>query len=128
MTEEEEIKRNMEKLHISREEAEELYISDHEEIDTPEQKEYTAKAKKVRRYEKSDTPRKKTVPNRKIDQKKVEILKSVAHQLTRCVIEAEPKDLYIECINIPKPEKEITFILDGENYSITLTKHRPKGA
>ena len=44
MTKEQEITKNMKILNISRKEAEELYRSDHEESDTPEQKEYTAKA------------------------------------------------------------------------------------
>ena len=74
MTKEQEITKNMEILKISRKEAEELYRSDHEEIDTPEQIEYTAKAKKIKRYEKSNTPRKKTSKERKIDEEKKRLL------------------------------------------------------
>ena len=58
MTKEEEIKRYMEKLEISREEAEQLWEDDHEDTVLPEVAEMEKKAKKLRRYEKSDAPRK----------------------------------------------------------------------
>ena len=122
MTKEQEIKKNMEKLHISREEAENLYISDHEEIDTPEQIEYTRKAKKIKRYEKSNTPRKKTVRERKKDTIKREIIATVAQNLTRCFFD---NDEEINSISIVNPEKEITFKIGSNSYSISLTKHRP---
>ena len=116
MTKEQEIKKNMEILKISREEAEELYISDHEEKDTPEQKEYTEKAKKLKRYEKSDTPRKKSTRERKVDEEKGHILKCI-----KVLIEG----LHGQVTEI-KNEAEFSFLFNENSYTIKLIKHRPK--
>lgn len=80
-----------------------------------------------RRYEKSDTPRKQTERKKKEDPVKREIISTLAQNLTRVVIDNESDPLEIPSdIIITNPEKEITFTLRGENYSVTLTKHRPK--
>lgn len=115
MTKEQEIQKNMKILNISRKEAEDLYRSDHEEIDTPEQIEYTAKAKKVKRYEKSDTPRKKSIPERKIDEEKKRLLNDyrVITQGLGAVITSI------------KNEAEFSFIFNENSYTVKLIKHRP---
>ena len=124
MRDEKKIAELMQKLGISYEEAVELWMFDNGEIGNEEVDEMTEKAKSVKRYEKSDAPRKKAVKTRKVDEVKVEIVSTIAQNLTRVVLNDEalstPQD-----INILKPEREITFTLCGENYSVVLTKHRP---
>lgn len=115
MTKEQEIKRNMEILGISREEAEELFLSDHEDIDTPEQKEYTAKAKKLKRYEKSDAPRKKSEKVRKIDPDKKELLSLLVEGIT---------NKYPRMVSV-KNEAEFSFNFKENSYTVKLIKHRP---
>lgn len=128
MTKEQEIQKYMKKLDISREEAEQMWLDDHSLEVLPEVAEIELKASKVRRYEKSDTPRKKTERVRKIDPIKVEIIATLARNITRVVYSEENEDFYVDNVAIVKPEKEITFTLKGDSYSVTLTKHRPPKA
>lgn len=70
-----------------------------------------------RRYETADKPKKERKPKeRKVDAEKGFILENV-------------KDL-LESLNADvkavKTETEISFIYGGNDYSIKLTKHRPK--
>ena len=125
MTKEQEIKNYMEKLDISREEAEQLWKDDHDDIVTPEMAEMEKKAKQIKRYEKSDTPRKKAVRERKPDEIKREIIATVANNLSRCWFDDIPMNT-CHLIHVVNPEKEITFRVGEDDYSITLTKHRPK--
>ena len=83
-------------------------------------------AKQVKRYEQSDKPRKKKTVTRKVDEAKVEIIATIAQNLTRVIYSEGETDYLAENIVILKPEREITFTLNGDSYSITLTKHRPK--
>ena len=115
MTKEQEITKNMKILKISRKEAEELYRSDHEEIDTPEQIEYTAKAKTVKHREKSDTPRKKTSRERKVDEEKKRLLNDYK-VVTRGIGGV---------ITSIKNEAEFSFILNENSYTVKIIKHRP---
>ena len=62
-----EIENSMRLLDISKEEAIEMWLDDNDFTSNAEVEEMTAKAKKVKRYEKSDAPRKKVVKERKID-------------------------------------------------------------
>lgn len=125
----------METLKISRKEAIDL-IREDEEIDkmpmsqvdndlTDEQK----KAKKKATTTTGDKRKRSytfTKRERKPDDVKREIIATIAQNLDRaCCGEdlTHPTD-----IQIVKPEKEITFTLFGDEYSVTLTKHRkPKG-
>ena len=92
-----------------------------------EMAEMELKEKTNRRYEKADAPRKKAERKKKEDPIKREIISTLAQNLTRVVIDNESDPLEIPSdIIITNPEKEITFTLQGENYSVTLTKHRPK--
>lgn len=113
MTKEEEIKRNMKLLDISREEAEQLYEDDHNDVVTPEMAEMEKKAKQLKRYEKSDTPRKKAVKERKIDPDKktlIDLLNSVLANFGTTV----------------KNEAEISFTYNDREYTVKLIQHRPK--
>lgn len=127
LTKEQEIKSYMSLLGISKREAEKLWEDDHSDEVLPEVAEMEKKAKAIKRYEKSDAPRKKTERKRKEDPIKREIISTLAKNLDRVVIDGEgdtllsPSPIFIE-----NPEKEITFMLCGESYSVTLTKHRPK--
>lgn len=115
MTKEQEIAKNMKILKISRKEAEELYRSDHEEIDTPEQIEYTAKAKAVKHREKSDAPRKKSSRERKVDEEKKKLLNDY-----RVVTQGIGG-----VITSIKNEAEFSFILNENSYTVKIIKHRP---
>ncbi len=115
MTREEEIKRNMKLLDITREEAEQLYEDDHNDVITPEMAEMEAKAKKNRRYEKSDAPRKKAVKERKVDEEKNIILKSC-----KVLIEGMGGN-----VTEVKNEAEFSFMYGENSYTVKLIKHRP---
>lgn len=81
-----------------------------------------------RRYEGDTTKRKPAQREKKIDPEKVAILESVAHQLTRYVGESANDFTGAENIHIVNPQKEITFSVGENEYSLTLTRHRkPKG-
>ena len=114
MTKEEEIKRYMEKLEISREEAEQLWEDDHEDTVLPEVAEMEKKAKKLRRYEKSDAPRKTSTKERKVDETKKHIINMIRVLLEGFHAEVEPL----------KNETDLHFKYNGESYSVKLTKHR----
>lgn len=73
------------------------------------------KAGGIRRYEKSETPRKPTKHERKVDEKK-------KHLLDCCRVLLEGLGSQIVSI---KTETEISFIYDGEEFSFKLVKHRP---
>jgi hypothetical protein len=128
---EQQITKMMSTLKISREEAIDL-IREDEEIDrmsmsevdndlTPEQK----KAKKKATNTTGDKTKRSytfTKRERKPDDVKREIIDTIAHNLDRACC---GEDLVSPSnIQIVKPEKEITFELFGEAYSVTLTKHR----
>lgn len=129
---EEQITKMMKSLDLTREEAIEL-IKDDMEIDKMSVKECTsdmseeqkkaAKAATITTGEKkkSSTPVKR---ERQKDEVKIEIISIVAQNLSRCTFGDDLNS--IEDISIVKPEKEITFTVNGEEYSITLTKHRKK--
>lgn len=123
-----EIKRMMDTLKISREEAIDL-IKDDEAIDKGEKLfELTAEQKKNAKAATITTSakpvRKNVKRERKPDEVKREIIETIAQNIDRCCF---GEDLHtVKNVSIPKPEKEITFTVNGEEYSITLTKHRPK--
>lgn len=114
MTKEQEIQKNMLDLKISRAEAEELYAYDHEEIENAEAEQMTAKAKKLKRYEQSMTPRKKTEKVRKVDTEKKDLLDLLQKAI-------EQKAQITSILN----EQKFSFTYGGNNYTVMLTKHRP---
>ena len=126
MTREQEVQKYMDKLGITKEEAEQLWQDDHDDVVTPEMAEMEKKAKQIKRYEKSDAPRKKTSRERKPAPDKREIISTVARNLERCVFDRV--DDYALCLDITilKPEREITFRVGSDEYSLVLTKHRPR--
>lgn len=115
MTKEQQIENYMKSLKISREEAEQLWEDDQEDFIGEEGEEMTRKAKEVKRYEKGDKPRAKAKKERKIDENKKYLLDIVHKAL-------EP---FVKVTEI-KTETEIKFVRNDEEYTIKLTKHRPK--
>ena len=88
---------------VTREEAEEMA-------------EMEIKANGIKRYEKSDKPRKQTKKERKVDETK-------GHLLTCCKTLLEGLGASILSV---KTETEITFTFDENQYTLKLIKHRPK--
>lgn len=116
MTREDEIKRNMKLLDITREEAEQLYEDDHNDVVTPEMAEMEKKAKQIKRYEKSDKTRKTSTKERKVDTEKKAFLDGFR-------IFAEGKGGKVTII---KNEAEFSFTFGENEYTVKLVKHRPK--
>lgn len=115
MTKEQQIKVYMEKLQISREEAEQLWEDDQEDYIGEEGEAMTEKAKEVKRYEKGDKPRAKAKKERKVDENKKLILDKLHKAL----------ETFVKITNV-KTETEISFVYNDEEYTLKLTKHRPK--
>ena len=112
------IKDNMKEFNLSREDAVRMYFEDMElveagnktaitEIEAPKQK---------RTYTKSDKPRKKAVRERKVDEEKGAIIAELRSTL-------ESNNATITSV---KNEAELSFELNGNQYTIKLIKHRPK--
>ena len=132
---EKQIEKMMATLHLTREEAIDL-IREDEEVDKMTMSEVDSDLTKEQKKAKKDATkttgdkRKRaytfTKRERKPDEVKREIIETIAHNLDRaCCGEdlVSPSD-----IQIVKPEKEITFKVGDDEYSVTLTKHRkPKG-
>lgn len=113
-TKEQAIALYMEKLGLTQEEALQLWEDDNSDTMTEEQKELTEKAKKCRRYEQSDKPRKKTKKERKINETKGYILTELTDTLKK-----------LECnITGAKTETEVYFEFEGKKYTLKLTEHR----
>lgn len=112
---EKEIQNYMEKLGISREEAEQLWEDDHDDYVSPEMAEMEKKAKQLKRYTKGETPKKRTPKERKIDEEKKHLL-----DCYRILTEG----LEGTIITAVKNEAEISFTLNENSYTLKLIKHR----
>lgn len=106
----------MNKLDLTREEAEQLYEDDNSTSVLPEVKAIEEKSKECkRRYEHKFEPRKPVKRERKVDEDKKELLTIIEQALSNvCSVE--------EIVN----ETEMKFSYCGNNYSIKLTRHRNK--
>lgn len=113
MTREEEILNFMKSLSISREEAEELYESDHSDEILPEVEEMEKKAKQIKRYEKSDKKRKASTRVRKIDGEKLVLLSILQKALADAEIQATPHN-----------ETKLSFKYNSTNFTVKLIRHR----
>ena len=121
MTKEQQIENYMKSLQISRTEAEQLYEDDKEDFIGEEGEEMTKKAKEVRRYEKADKTKSKKKREVKLDEDKVRIV-DILYNL---VLNSE---LPIRNLFVKNAQKEITFEMNGCEYSLNLIKHRPPKA
>ena len=116
MTKEQEIKKLMDTLKIDRVEAEELWKFDNDMTEDETVNELTAKAKKnIKRYEKSDKPRKKSTRERKVDEEKKRLLLD-----TKVLIEGLGGQ-----VTAVKNEAEFSFLFNDSSYTFKLIKHRP---
>lgn len=108
----------VDKLEISIAEACDLWLTDHDKEVNPIQEEMNTQAHlRKRRYEQSEKPRKKMEKERKVDEDKAEIL-GIIHE----TLEITP-DLFLTG---QKNEVELYFEYKNNNYTLKLTKHRPK--
>lgn len=115
MNKEQTIQNYMKSLGISREEAEQLWEDDQEDYIGEAGEEMTKKAKEIKRYEKADKPSKPKKKERKIDENKKLILDKLHKTL----------ETFVKITNV-KTETEISFVYNDEEYTLKLTKHRPK--
>lgn len=105
----------MASLDITKDEAIDTWLDDHDYIDNAEAEEMTKKAKQLRRYEKSDNERKKTVRERKVDAEKGGLLTAI-----KTAVEA-----FGGAVSSVKNEAEFSFTFNGNSYTVKLVKHRP---
>ena len=128
MTKEQQIENYMKSLQISRAEAEQLYEDDKEDFIGEEGEEMTKKAKEVRRYEKADKPKSKKKREVKLDEMKIEIIKFLENAMDGRHRWIEEDEWNFENVIVKNPQKEITFVVNGCEYSLNLIKHRPPKA
>ena len=121
MTREQQIENYMKSLQISRAEAEQLYEDDKADFIGEEGEEMTKKAKEVRRYEKADKPKEKKKREVKLDEDKVRIVDILYNLVLNS--ELPTRNLFVKNV-----QKEITFEMNGCEYSLNLVKHRPPKA
>jgi len=114
MTKEKEIQKYMEKLGINKEEATQLWEDDHDGYESPEMKEMERKARQVKRYEKGDTPRKKSTRERKVDVEKKRLLNDC-----RVLIEGLGG-----VITKKNNEADFSFDFNDYHYTLKLIRHR----
>lgn len=108
----------VDKLEISQAEAIEMWLCDNDYETNEEQEKLVKKSKGQRHYEKSDTPRKKTTRERKVDEEKKHLISCIKVLL---------EGLGASISNV-KNEAEISFIFGKNDYTIKLIKHRPPKA
>jgi len=108
----------VDKLEISQAEAIEMWLCDNDYATNEEQEELVKKSKGQRHYEKSDTPRKKTTRERKVDEEKKHLISCIKVLL---------EGLGASISNV-KNEAEISFIFGKNDYTLKLIKHRPPKA
>lgn len=131
MMNEKQIENMMNALEISREEAIAL-IREDEEVDRMDMKavdnDLTTEQKRVKKNATKATGDKTkraytfTKRERKPDDVKREIIATIAQNLDRCCF-GEELSTVVDVV-VVKPEKEITFKVGEDEYSVTLTKHR----
>ena len=128
MTKEQQIENYMKSLQISRAEAEQLYEDDKADFIGEEGEEMTKKAKEVRRYEQADKPKSKKKREVKLDEMKIEIISFLENAMDGRHRWIEEDEWDFENVIVKNPQKEITFVVNGCEYSLSLIKHRPPKA
>ena len=92
-----------------------------------EMAEMELKAKKdCRRYESDKTARKKPQREKKIDAEKVRLIELLNYCLLEPSVIDDELPFKIEFVSVVNNQKEITFSVGENDYSVTLTKHRNK--
>lgn len=116
MDKEKAIQNYMKSLGISREDAEQLWEDDQADYIGEQGEEMTLKAKEIRRYEQSAEKKERKPREKKLDEDKVKII----NFLQRVMIDSDALN-----VEVKNEQREITFIFNDAEYSLTLTKHRP---
>lgn len=122
MNKEMQILNYMQKLHLSREKAEQLY-KDEKEDNLPE---LTAEQKKVEKEMRQADRKKETAPRkreRKPDNDKRFLIDNFVWSLTTDE-ETNGDNVNAENVIITKPEREIEFDYNGNHYRLVLMKPR----
>ena len=104
----------MKDLDCTREEAEEVA-------------EMEIKAKGMRRYEKAEEQKSRKKREVKLDEEKVEILDYIMGALIGRHVLIKENEWDFSVVIMANPQKEITFVVGENKYSLTLTRHRKKG-
>lgn len=91
-------------------------FADLPEDELEEMAEMELKEQNNRRYEQSDTPRKKAERPKKID----EVKKSLISALAECLNEVADE------VTVRNDEKYIDFQMGADHYTLNLVKHRQK--
>ena len=128
MTREQQIENYMKSLQISRAEAEQLFEDDQADFIGKEGEEMTKKAKEVRRYEQADKPKSKKKREVKLDEMKIAIIDFLENAMDGRHRWIEEDEWDFENVIVKNPQKEITFVVNGCEYSLNLIKHRPPKA
>ena len=121
----EDLKRNMEILHLTKDEAIQLWLEDEGYLENAVVEELTAKAKtnKISREAKSDKPRKQVKRERKPDLEKEKIIDILAN----CLIDnADVLKLDANAVEIVNKGKIIEFTIGENHYKLDLIKKRAK--
>ena len=105
----------MQKLDISREEAEQLFEDDENDFIGEEGEQMSEQAKKVGRHYEQKGERKKSTRERKIDEDKLKLMECVQLGIEKIV-----QNLQV------KTENECSFVYNDCEYSLKIIKHRPK--
>lgn len=121
------IQQYMEKLGISREDAIQLIEDDKADYIGEEGEQMTQQAKALRRYEKAEEQKPRKPREKKIDPEKVEILDYIMGALVGRHVLIEENEWDFSVVTMANPQKEITFAVGENEYSLTLTRHRKKG-
>lgn len=119
MEKEKQILHYMKSLEISREEAEQLWEDDQEDYIGEEGERMTAQAKQMRRYEQAEEKKERKPREKKIDAEKVAVIDFI----WGCMLN-NTHIMELEDITVANVQKEITFRIGENEYSLTLTKHR----
>lgn len=119
MEKEKQILHYMKSLEISREEAEQLWEDDQEDYIGEEGERMTAQAKQMRRYEQAEEKKERKPREKKIDAEKVEIIDFIYTEMLNS------GHIDFKEIIVKNEQKEITFRIGENEYSLNLTKHRP---
>lgn len=88
--------------------------------DAEEVAEMEIKAKSIKRYEKAEETKPRKKREVKLDEEKVAIIE--------LIFDLFDNSFHLPTLNnvaIANPQKEITFKVGQNEYSLTLTKHRP---
>lgn len=113
-----EVDKLVDALGISMAEAAELWLTDNGKVVNEEQEKANKQAESApRRYEHSTNSRKKVKKERKIDYNKADLL-----QIIKDAFLNEPE----LTVTSQKTETELHFTYYNEEYTVKLTKHRPK--